>query len=171
MLFIFLLNVVGYYGVFVGLQKSRALDIQSKFDQENYNSEDEVLIKFPLTVPYVSDSREYTRVDGEFEHQGEVYRLVKQRYTADTLFIVCVKDDATREIKRALTDYVKTFSDTPSSEKNQSKTTQNLIKDFIAFEISLTNTHSGWMNSISYSPFMEHYESIAIAFNSPPPLA
>ena len=74
LLFLFLLNVLGYYGIFVGLQSKTAQQMRADFDEENYHHQ-EVTIKVPLTVPYSTDSREYSRVDGEFEHKGEVYRL------------------------------------------------------------------------------------------------
>jgi hypothetical protein len=43
-----------------------------------------ILLKIPVAVPYQIDSEGYERVDGEFEHQGEFYRLVKQKYQNDT---------------------------------------------------------------------------------------
>ena len=34
----------------------------------------------------------YERVNGEFEHNGEFFKLVKQKLENDTLNIVCIKD-------------------------------------------------------------------------------
>ncbi|MBK5278548.1 MAG: hypothetical protein JJE09_06760, partial [Bacteroidia bacterium] len=92
LLFLFLLNMLGYYGVFIGLQVQTTLQMRQKFDDENY-SHQEVIFKMPLAIPYSTDSKEYTRVDGEFEHNGDMYRLVKQRLQSDTLYIVCIKDN------------------------------------------------------------------------------
>ena len=129
LLVLFLLNVLGYYGVFMGLQFVNEKEMRALFDDDNFLPEEEITIKVPITVPYATDSREFTRVDGEFEHQGETYRMVKQRYISDTLHIVCVKDNTSKEIKQALNDYVKSFTDKPSSEKGSAKTIQNFIKD------------------------------------------
>jgi hypothetical protein len=169
LLVLFLLNVLGYYGVFVGLQFKNSREMQSRFDNEDYARTQEITVKVPLTVPYATDSREYTRVDGEFEHQGEVYRMVKQRLQSDTLYIVCVKDNTSKDIKQALVDYVKTFTDKPVNEKGQSKTTQNLIKDYIVESTSLLTTSNGWHKILTLGTHLDAYKSLSISFNSPPP--
>ncbi len=169
MLVLFLLNVLGYYGVFMGLQFVNQKEMQALFDDHNFLPEEEITIKVPITIPYATDSREFTRVDGEFEHEGEVYRMVKQRYISDTLHIVCVKDNTSKEIKQALTDYVKTFTDKPSSEKGSTKTLQNFIKDYISCSTILQSGENGWNNILNYHTYTSVYESLAIQLNSPPP--
>ncbi len=169
MLVLFLLNVLGYYGVFMGLQFVNQKEMQALFDDSNFLPEEEITIKVPITIPYATDSREFARVDGEFEHEGEVYRMVKQRYISDTLHIICVKDNTSKEIKQALTDYVKTFTDKPSSEKGSAKTLQNFIKDYISCSTVLQSRENGWNNILTYRIHTSVYESLAIQLNSPPP--
>jgi hypothetical protein len=171
MLGLFLLNVLGYYGVFVGIQFKNARAMQTLFDNEEYNRTHEVTIKVPLTVPYATDSREYTRVDGEFEHQGEMYRMVKQKLQRDTLYIVCVKDNTSKDIKQALAEYVKSFSDKPASEKNQSKTLQNLIKDYISTATAIQTHNLGWSYAVSQGDVVVSYPSWTSQSTSPPPKA
>lgn len=169
MLALFLLNVLGYYGVFVGLQFKNSREMQARFDNEDYARTQEITIKVPITVPYATDSREYTRVDGEFEHQGEVYRMVKQKLQSDTLYIVCVKDNASKDIKQALADYVKTFTDKPVSEKSNSKTAQNLIKDYIVSSTTLQTGSGGWNHVLTQGAQTKEYNTLCIQLNSPPP--
>lgn len=169
LLALFLLNVLGYYGVFVGLEFKNSREMQARFDNEDYARSQEITIKVPLTVPYATDSREYTRVDGEFEHQGEVYRMVKQKLQSDTLYIVCVKDNASKDIKQALADYVKTFTDKPVSEKSNTKAAQNLIKDYMASSTSLQSMNDGWSNVLTQGTQAKSYDPHSIRLNSPPP--
>jgi hypothetical protein len=169
LLFLFLLNVLGYYGVFLGLQFKNAQEMKALFDNDNYLPEEEVVIKVPITVPYATDSRSFTRVDGEFEHQGEVYRMVKQRYLSDTLFIVCVKDPTSRTIKQALADYVKTFSDKPSGDKSNTKTLQLLIKDYISSSIEVQSAGIGWQEAIAFGASALEYNSVSPTRTGPPP--
>lgn len=169
LLALFLLNVLGYYGIFMGLQLKNGLDMRASFDNEDYSRNQEVTIKMPLAVPYSTSSEEYVRVDGEFEHKGQTYRMVKQRLHQDTLYIVCVKDDASQEMKQALADYVKSFSDKPSSEKGQSKTTQNFIKDYIPTFTAIQSVESGWNKSFTYGNQDVAYESLESSHTSPPP--
>ena len=171
LLILFLLNTLGYYGVFVGLQFRNEKEMKALFDDENYLPQQEVTIKVPITVPYATDSREFTRVDGEFEHKGETYRLVKQRLLSDTLFIVCVKDNASKEIKQALTDYVKSFSDNPSTEKDTTKSSQQLIKDYISCATVLQSEVTGWGKVLTHGTRITVYESLSVQLNSPPPKA
>jgi len=154
MLFVFLLNVLGYYGVFVGLRLRNVQELVQKLDDNAYKASETATFKIPLTVPYYTDSRDFERVDGEFEHDGEVYRLVKQKLFQDTLYIVCVKDQESKKINQVLADYVKTFTDKPASAKQGTKTAPSLIKDYISFIVGVSNTSSGWevITNFSLSP-------------------
>lgn len=169
LLIIFLLNVLGYYGVFMGLQFVNGKEMRALFDDDNFLPEEEITIKVPITIPYASDSRGFTRVDGEFEHEGQIYRMVKQRYISDTLQIVCVRDSKSMEIKRALKDYVKSFSDKPSSEKGHVKTIQNFIKDYISCSTTLQSEVKGWNKELACHSRTISIESLSILLNSPPP--
>jgi hypothetical protein len=168
LLLLFLLNVLGYYGIFVGLQVKTSYQMRQNFDEEDYDHQ-EVTFKIPLTVPYSTDSKEYTRVDGEFEHEGDVYRLVKQRLQSDTLYIVCVKDHASKEINQALEDYVKTFSDNPVGSKGSTKNVQSLIKDFICHSISIQKQTTGWQETLAYYSIEHSYELVNCSLTGPPP--
>lgn len=170
LLFLFLLNVLGYYGVFVGLQVRTTQQMRQDFDDDTYDHQ-EVTFKIPLTVPYSTDSKEFTRVDGEFEHQGEVFRLVKQRLQTDTLYIVCVKDNTSKKINQALADYVKTFTDKPVSSKGNSKNIQNLIKDYLTQSISIEKQNSGWEKTFTFYVVEHSYELVNSSLTGPPPRA
>lgn len=162
--------MLGYYGVFVGLQLKITQQLKQNFDDENYRHQ-EITFKIPLAVPYSTDAKEFSRVDGEFKHKGEVYRLVKQRLHSDTLFIVCVKDNTTKRINQALEDYVKTFTDKPVSSKGNSKNTQSLIKDFLTNSISIENQNSGWKKTLSFYLVQQQFERVNISLTGPPPRA
>jgi hypothetical protein len=146
MLLLFSLNILGYYGVFMGVRFHTVQKIRKGFDADNYVSSFEVTIKIPLALPYAQDMHEYERVDGEFNYRGDVYRLVKQKLASDTLTIVCVKDAQSKKIDKALEDYVKTFSDNRSADKSQSKS--SMSKDFFSTIITLEKKQFGWEYSI-----------------------
>lgn len=169
LLALFLLNVLGYYGIFMGLQFKNGLEMRTSFDNEAYARSQEMTIKMPLAVPYSTGSGEYVRVDGEFEHNGQTYRMVKQRLQHDTLYIVCVKDNASQEMKQALADYVKSFSDKPSSEKGNSKTIQNFIKDYMSTFTVIQSVESGWNTSFTFGSSTPAYQSLEVTHTSPPP--
>jgi hypothetical protein len=157
MLFLFLLNVLGYYGVFVGLRHINVRELVQKLDDNSYKESETTTFKIPLTVPYYTDSRDFERVDGEFEHNGEVYRLVKQKLSQDTLQIVCVKDNESKKINQVLADYVKTFTDKPGQSKQNTKSLQVLIKDFIPFSVAVTCNSFGWAHTVDYVSMPQNF--------------
>jgi len=101
-----LFNVLGYYGLFLGLGIQNDHEMIQNLDADNYDQSETVTIKIPITVPYASDSREFSRVDGTYKHNGEFYRLVKQALLKDTLHIVCVKHPGSKRINQALATIV-----------------------------------------------------------------
>lgn len=139
---------MGYYVVFVGMQYRNDVAMVEQLDHGQYEQNQTVTIKIPIAVPYMTDQGDFVRVDGKFEHQGEFYRLVKQKYSQDTLTVVCVKDHENKRIHEALTDYVKTFTDKSSDQQSQGKVTITFIKDYIAQDFELKTLTNGWFSSI-----------------------
>ncbi|HYF68228.1 MAG TPA: hypothetical protein VD884_08830 [Ohtaekwangia sp.] len=148
-----LLNAMGYYAVFFGLQLRNDFAMTERLDTDTYDDAKTVTIKIPVAVPYMFDQTEFVRVDGKFTYDGEFYRRVKQKYAADTLTIICVKDTGTKFIQEALTDYVKTFTDNPLDKHHNGKITVSFIKDFIGHSFSLTNICPGWQAEVIKNGF------------------
>ena len=167
-----LFNTMGFYGLFLGLRYKAKRDIVQRLDNEQYGHHETITIKVPLSIPYNNSDDEYERVNGEIEHEGEFYRLVKQKLAQDTLYIVCIKDPTSKNIKAALAEYVKTFTDKPVQSKSQGKTTISFIKDFLLSSFSFANGSEGWHRSVAdnFSP-LSFFESEAISFTGPPPKA
>lgn len=163
---------MGFYGLFVGLRYKAKRDIVQRLDREQYSHEETITLKVPLSIPYISDDDSFERVNGEIEHEGEFYRLVKQKLVQDTLYIVCIKDHKSKTIKKALADYVKTFTDKPVDSKSQSKTQITFIKDFLPSLFAISNGSEGWNRSIpcGLAPQIS-LDNRCIAFVGPPPKA
>ncbi|MEO7990347.1 MAG: hypothetical protein ABI663_12450 [Chryseolinea sp.] len=147
-----LFNALGFVGLFMGLHYKTSQDLVQRLDNRDYSDSETVTLKVPMAIPYHIDSEEFERVDGEIEHQGEFYRLVKQKLVKDTLYIVCIKDMASKRLKQALADYVKTFTDKPSNSNHQSiNITSTFIKDYIAQSFSVEFSSAGWTQEVAVS--------------------
>jgi hypothetical protein len=145
MLVLFLLNVLGYYGIFEGLKAQSEIAWSSQAGENEEGLGQTVTFAIPLAVPYATDSQEYQQIQGQFEYGGEVYQLVKQKLLRDTLYVVGVKDEASSMWGRALADYVMTFGDTSGDDDSQSTTAQaGFIKDFISASVSVNRDTAGW---------------------------
>ncbi len=147
-IFLLLFNVLGYYGLFFGLHYQNRQQLIQQFDAGQYNQQQTVTIKVPLAIPYANNTEEYQRVDGEFEHNGEVYRMVKQRLSQDTLYIVCVKDMKGTRINQALADYVKTLADSPAGDQHQAPALPAFIKEYIVSSYTIKSQTRGWSSDV-----------------------
>ena len=148
LIFVLLLNVLGYYGVFVGLEYRNDIAMTRSFDRGAYEESNTVTISLPLSIPYMTDNTEFERVDGIFEHEGEFYRLVKQKYSNDTLTVVCVKDVENKRIHEALSQYVKTFTDKASDQQQSGKLSISFIKDYYFTPFSIKSISYGWQSDV-----------------------
>ena len=162
-----LLNVMGYYGVFLGLRYNNDLQVTRRIEAESFRESESITIKIPLSIPYYPDT-EFERIDGEIEHEGQFYRLVKQKLDRDTLHIVVIRDTRAEIIHEALTDYVKTFAD-QSTDRSGAKTVQSFIKDYAPASFHL-GPPSTVATSIIHCTFLGNSSSEPhIALKSPPP--
>ena len=166
-----LLNIMGFYGVFMGLQYKNTRDVTLRLNAEDYSEGETLVIKVPIAIPYMS-STSFERVTGEIEYKGEFYNLLKQRLSNDTLIVVCVKNRERKQIEQALADYVKTFTDkTNASSGRQSKVVPSFIKDFLPTNISIESLVAGWSAPLLYAALEKELPCQYPSVISPPPWA
>ena len=139
--------------VFLGLQYKNDIAMTKVLDSHAYDESQTITIKIPVSIPYMPDNSDFQRVDGKFEHLGEVYRMVKQKYAKDTLTVVCMKDHEDKRINQALSVYVKTFTDKASDHDANLKISINFIKDYIPQTFSIHSLCLGWMNDVIHNSF------------------
>lgn len=164
-----LFNALGFYGLFIGLRYKTVYDLTQRLDSNEYSEEETVMLKIPMALPYHIDSEIYERIDGEIEHQGEFYRLVKQKLERDTLYIVCIKDHDSKRITQALSDYIKTFAAKPADSKQTAKFFSGFIKDFLPSSVNVASATLGWSCTVSSIGLSDSFNSRSIAVFSPPP--
>lgn len=140
-----MLNVMGYYGLFVGLKYRNNLKMTQRLDVDAYSELETITIKIPLAIPYYGDT-EYQRVEGEIEHEGQFYRLVKQKMQSDTLHLVCIRDTNAERIHEALSEYVRSFAD----QSADFKTIPSLIREYFASTFALKHASSGWAMKLCF---------------------
>ena len=139
---------MGYYGIFLGMQYRNDVAVLKKLERNGYDESQTVTLKVQISIPYGVENSDFERVDGMFEHHGEFYRLVKQKYEKDTLTVICIKDFEIKRIKQALTNYVKTFTDQGTEQHQNTKPTVNFIKDYIPQTFSLKSSSLGWESEV-----------------------
>ena len=160
---IVLLNTMGYFGVFLGLHFRNDLAMSKALASDLYDLSNTVTVRIAVSIPYMPDQSDFERVDGQFEHNGELYWRVKQRYAKDTLTVVCVRDAEHKKIDLALGEYVKTFSDKASDTSPSSKTIISFIKDYISISFNISSVSEGWALRFRYN---SHYPNLIPTFSA-----
>jgi hypothetical protein len=169
LLFLFLLNVMGYYGIFIGLQWQNGRALNERLDSDDYEEFETVTYKIPFILPYGTDSRGFERVEGSFQYNGETYRLVKQKFYRDTLYIVVIKDEKSQRISEALSDYVKTFTDKPAHAEGAIKISFDFAKDYLSTVVAISAASAGWEIGIHSCHSTSHFTSSFLASIIHPP--
>jgi hypothetical protein len=139
-----LMNTLGYYGIFFGLQYRNTVHMETRFDEGTYDASESIILKLPIAIPYVN-SRGFERVDGIFEYQGDFYRLIKQKFQNDTLHVVCIKDERYKEIHKELVRYTTIFGDQHGGVIKA----MDFIKDYLPNTTGIFHLSEGWQQLLN----------------------
>lgn len=142
-----LFNSYGYYAVFLGVQYHHDQAMGNKLDMGTYDVSQTFTLAIPLTIPYTLGNPEFERTDGNFFYKGDYYRLVKQRLSMDTLFLVCIKDLRTNHLHDALSHHSKAVSGNEASENATLRFAVG-TSEYDNETFSLEHTAKGWENRL-----------------------
>ena len=168
-LLVFLFNVGGYYFLFYGLTYQSNKKLAQRFDNEEYSDSETITLAIPISLPYPLFTDDYQRITGDFDYNGEHYKLIKQKLEGDTLYVVCYKDHASKRIKDAFSDFAKFSNDLPLSSKNSLTFMGKLMKDYEPVQQPRLLQNSGWSIGTTYATSVYHILTIDLPVFSPPP--
>jgi hypothetical protein len=171
LLLVFLFNVGGYYLVFIGLHHHSDRLLSKRIEQNQYRADETIELRIPITLPYPLQQNGFENIDGKFEHQGTYYKLIKQKFENDTIYIVCIRDTASKQIANTLKDYVAKTNDLPVNSKNSLNLLGKFLKDFESPDTDLILHQSGWMSTILFADPTFNLHKAVIALHGPPPKA
>ena len=166
--FIFLLNVIGYYVIYLGINLKADNKANSEIEDSTYDRGQTVTIKIPLALPYPLQNG-FERVSGDFEYRGEFYKLVEQKYENDTVFVVCYKSNEMKQARAVLNDIIKQSTD-QSSPNQTSKAQVGVLKDYnpVTEEIIIQRPEAiGFIEPLSKST--DQFISRDLPVPTPPP--
>lgn len=155
----------------MGLRYQAKSDMLVRLDAGNYSKDETVTLKIPFTLPYWGDSRDYERVNGEFQYQGEFYQLVEQKLEKDTLYVVCIRDDREKKLHEVMTDYVKLANDLPTNSQKALKLLSSLMKDYVKSVPTEISMSQGWFRKFTFVEPSFELTTLSSPVYSPPPEA
>ncbi|MBS1746304.1 MAG: hypothetical protein JST21_09070 [Bacteroidetes bacterium] len=121
LLALLLFNFIGYKLLFFALEKNADSTIAATIDKNNYNDADLITLTVPLSMPYIQDSKNFERKDGEITLNGKVYHYVKQKISQGNLILLCLPDEQKTQLLNAKSNYCKMtneFQDNNTSQKS-----------------------------------------------------
>jgi len=146
LILLILLNTMGYYFIFWGLEIKNDVHMSQSLDEDYYDESKAVTIRIPIAIPYQYDNPNFVRAEGKFVHEGESYRLIKQKYERDTLTVLCIRDEQDKKIQHALSDFVSTFTDSPADgDLPSTKGIALFTKEYLATATTLETSAFGWV--------------------------
>lgn len=85
-----------------------------------------------MSLPYgeLHADQSFEKMNGDFEYNGEHYKFIKQKFQRDTLYVVCIKNEAKKKIDSAIENYTNASNDHPSQSKQTLNLLSKLFKDF-----------------------------------------
>lgn len=119
-------NLAGYRWLFSAIEKNATANLEQKISAGKYNEEQLVEIRIPLNMPYYSD-KDYEEVYGETDWNGEHYRYVKRKVSANTLHLLCLPNKEKTNLVKVKNEFTKAVNDIPGN-KEGSQQKSGLIK-------------------------------------------
>lgn len=114
--------------------------MQAQLNNANYKESDLVSIKIPLNLPYLTESTNFERVDGQIELNGIQYNYVKRRVINDSFELLCIPNYAACEIKNTYHQFLQSVVQSPQTQENKSGSAALLAKYF-SFDYVVTDNN------------------------------
>lgn len=150
-------NFVGYRLFFSVLQQRADDNIVAKIDKQNYTNADLITLTVPLSMPYITDSKDFERTDGEITLSGKIYHYVERKISNGNLILKCLPNDEKTNLQNAKEDFFKLaneFQNNTSSKKSSdnSQVTKLVISEYEELQTSSIANYSILLNK---TPFAE----------------
>ena len=169
-LVVFLFNVGGYYVLFWALRINANVQLEKRLDHEEYAEDETYEFKIPLSIPYPIQQKDFNRARGEFEKDGEIYTLVKQKLENDTLHLICIRNNKKKHLRKALFEYARVSHDTGSAmTDNGARSLPKFIKDFNGNSLLTFDTSDSWFLQVTHAFVSFDILEMKYDIISPPP--
>jgi len=169
-LLLFLFNVGGYYLVFWALRSQAKSNLLHRLDADQYASEDIEVLTIPMNLPYsIYQEGNYEEAEGEFEHNGSYYNIVKQKIENDTLYLVCVRNHQHKKLVSRMNEYSNLMNNVPANTKHTQQLFGKLFKDYTSSKLASIVHHEGWNFTTRFGEFTPAVLVRDYPILSPPP--
>ena len=123
------MNWYGYQLVIDFYEQEHTRQLEVKFDQEEYDESELISVKTHFPLPYLVNSAEFERWDGEINIDGILYKYVKRRFINDSIEFLCLPDHQSMRLQSARDNFFRLANDLQNNDANK-KTDQSGLPSF-----------------------------------------
>ena len=145
--------------LFYRLQQNAEKNIVARIDKENYNDVDLVTLTVPLSMPYLQDSKDFERKNGEITINGKIYHYVKQKISQGNLVLMCLPDEQKTHLQNAKDNFFRLANELQNNTSSSKQSGENshiiklVISDYEELQMSSLNLCSTSTNK-SFSSYL-----------------
>ncbi len=137
--------------------------MQASIDADQYNENDLVTVKIPLSMPYQLDQENFEKVSGEINYNGKIYKYVQRKVSNGELIIQCLPDENKMKLQSAKDDFFKFANDLQQNTSSKKSNTSDFAKNWISIYDKQANKENAFFNTQKNSSF---YTQIIFAYSS-----
>lgn len=115
----------GYTLVFQYFINRSDVQIVKQMYDNKFDSTKLVELKVPVHMPTIQDWTEYEHIEGQIQLNNAYYNYVRLKMTRDTMYLICLPNNAKANLVKANVIMAKNLNDVPLSKKG---TTNPLTK-------------------------------------------
>lgn len=155
----------------MGFSVYNILGLSEKENRSAVSDSNDLLLKFPLAMPYLNNWQNAEPSDEELLTGNEYYKIVSRQIVNDTLYVHCEFSQTARERFWSL---VSTFDDEASTNNDAHKGVplsilKNFLKEYMAIGRKHTFYFFEWSSPATYHYVAERPLIPAASIQSPPP--
>jgi len=150
--------------LFYALQQQADKQLEAQLDNEAYNDQDLVTITVPLSLPYLTNWKDFERTDGEIKLDGKIYHYVKQKVYEGQLILMCLPDEQKMHLENAKDDFFKLANELVNNAPSQKKSGNNsIVMKLVISDYDKLQTASSFFFSNNVNTVFSNNSSAALS--------
>lgn len=131
------------------------------------------LMEIPFSIPYMANQEDFQVTNTSFKKSGQDFRVIKQRYTHDTLQVIYVLDIAKSKLDNTIKLWISSLVAEDGTDKDHhTLLAKNFVKDYTqpinAFSFGALPVFEELTMGFIFLSYQDHFHQLK---NPPPELA
>lgn len=149
------MNWFGYRIVIGYIEQEHSRQLTMRFDEEKYDESQLISVKTSFPLPYLVNSADFERWDGEINIDGILYKYVKRRFINDSIEFLCIPDRHSMNLQTARDNFFRLANDLQQDQPGK-KTDHSTIPSFKQVLNDYCEEIKGWDFSLAEIKLSHH---------------